>query len=170
MKPAVWLPALLILLASSLAFADLGPGPMAPSIRVTLLENGQPYDGPMMLTFICPAPDASDSPVGQREMEFTCERKVCTNGNWFYKFNPCFYPENGTFRYILTKTSGPVIASGSASFPASGDYALVLDVGTNVLSQGNGPSPEPPVPPSPCSFAAILFLPLVALCFHFRRQ
>jgi len=164
---AIWIAALLLL--APLAFADIGPGPVAPSIQVNLVENGQPYDGPMMLTFICSAPDASDSPVGQREMEFACERKVCTNGNWFYKFNPCFYPENGKFRYILTKMEGPVIASGSASFPASGDYALVLDVGTNMLSQGNGPLPEPPVPPSPCP-AAVLLLPLVVLCFHFRRQ
>ena len=109
---AIWIAALLLL--APLAFADIGPGPVAPSIQVNLVENGQPYDGPMMLTFICSAPDASDSPVGQREMEFACERKVCTNGNWFYKFNPCFYPENGKFRYILTKMEGPVIASGSA--------------------------------------------------------
>ena len=170
MKTAIWLPALLLLLASPLAFADVGPSPERPTITVDILENGQTYDGPMMLTFICSAPDASDSPVGQREMEFTCERKVCTNGAWFYKFNPCFYPVNGTFRYILTKMEGPVIASGNASFPASGDYALVLDVGTNVLSEGSGPLPEPPVSPSPCPFVAALLLPLVALCFHFRRQ
>jgi hypothetical protein len=174
---AVWLPALLLLLTAPLAFADIGPAPDMPVVIVDVLENGKPSDAPVTLTFVCSAPGAADNPVGQREVNFTCLNSQCRNGNWFYKLSPCFYPENGTFKFMRNGSTSFTAASGSAPFPEANSYRLSLDISTGVLSQEGGQSPTQPAQPAPpaqptppCPSAAVLFLPLVALCYHFRRQ
>ncbi|MBI5228242.1 hypothetical protein HY988_06645 [Candidatus Micrarchaeota archaeon] len=91
---------LLVLLMASFVFADVGPPPPEPNIKVIFLKDQDYYQGNISLSYVCtlaPGP----GPTGEREVNFTCSKGVCTNDYWYYKFNPCYYPTRGRFAFTL---------------------------------------------------------------------
>ncbi len=88
------------MLFTTISFADVGPSPDPPSLVVTFTKNNQIYDGEINLNYVCNiAPTNDGSPVGEREVVFSCTAGLCTNEYWFYKFNPCFDSGDGYFKY-----------------------------------------------------------------------
>lgn len=118
------------LVFSSLVFADVGPSPSAPDITVTFTRGGEAYTGPITLTYHCYADvigDDTGSPMADREVEFSCASGVCTNEQWFYKLNPCFFPDSGYFEYGIEGTY--YVTAGDISFGESA-YNIVINADT----------------------------------------
>ncbi|MDD5337214.1 MAG: hypothetical protein PHS02_01905 [Candidatus ainarchaeum sp.] len=153
---------LIIILAGAVIFADAGPSPPKPSITVNLFRSGAPYTGQAELMFVCALENASDSPIGQREINMTCSNGKCTNQEWFYKFNPCYYPDVGYFTYRLPGENYS-IPKNVFSFNESVVYEVKLDVGTgdsSVAVKG---------PVCPLSLA-ILFVLVTAFAYVYPRK
>ncbi|MBU0590606.1 hypothetical protein KKF81_00560 [Candidatus Micrarchaeota archaeon] len=130
---------ILILLVCSLAFADVGPSPDPPQLIVTFTKSNLTYDGPVELIYHCNLLSDDSSPIGEREVELSCNAGLCTNPEWFYKLNPCFDHGGGQFLY---KESGSVYSETTiVSFDNRGArFEINLDTGEiNQFPHDNGP-------------------------------
>ena len=111
-----------------IAFADVGPAPPAPNIEVSLFKNGALYTDEASVAFHCVSLEPEgESPVGNRDVNLTCSNGICKNEDWFYKFNPCYTPDNGVLRYKL-KGWDSYKETGSFNFSNPVKYEIVLDV------------------------------------------
>jgi hypothetical protein len=117
--------AVVALVLASFLFADVGPAPPKPNIEVGFVKDGSPYSGPVTLIYHCNEADESSSPVGQREVTFSCNKGTCRNDEWFYKFNPCYYPKDGYFKYKIGE--GEFKQSANKNFNESGTYSTTID-------------------------------------------
>ena len=131
-----------LFLLFSFALADVGPSPPKPEITVTFLINGSTYAGPVELAYVCAEQGSGSSPVDTRETAFTCENGVCRNEMWFYKFNPCYYPKSGYFRYSFAGGANHTTLTAFA-FDAAGTYTVELNVdsGTGKTATSTGMCP-----------------------------
>ena len=123
-----------------IAFADVGPPPPGPEISLSLFKNGALYADDATVEFVClDLIPASDSPVGERVVNLTCVKGICTNDQWFYKFNPCYKPASGKFRYKLNDWT-EYKETGLFDFSQPGKYNIILDVdkGTSSNTWVNG--------------------------------
>ncbi|VVB66248.1 Uncharacterised protein [Candidatus Gugararchaeum adminiculabundum] len=113
---------------SNLISADIGPGPDPPSFTLTLVSNGATYSGPANVTYLCSkATDRNENPqnsVAPYDLELKCEKGICTNSGWYYKFNQCFY-SSGKFQAIV---NGQTFTSDEVSLEKAGTYTFTLDV------------------------------------------
>jgi len=156
MKMAYFL-AFLMLVAP--IFADIGPGPAAPSLKVRLVRNGAPYTGDANVTFLCSLATERGPPPGAVEpgdFQLECSAGNCTNSGWYYKFNPCF-ASKGRLEAVA---DGKSAVSGEFSLASGGSYDFKLDLDTGALTNSSGG----PVGPSPgqCLPAAVLGVVLAA--------
>ena len=138
MKLALLL-ALVVLVGS--AYADAGPGPAAPSLKITLFDSGQRYTGDANATFLCSAAKERGPPTGAvspGDMPLACSGGVCTIDQWYYKFNPCFASAG---RIEVIAQNGSAI-SGEITMEAGGSYEYNLDISDGSLS-GKGKSGVP---------------------------
>ncbi|MBD3210230.1 hypothetical protein GF318_02510 [Candidatus Micrarchaeota archaeon] len=136
--------ALILASLASAMVGDVGPPPDNPDITVALVEDNEPYDGYIELVFHCiePVPDGQEgSPLAEREVNFSCSGGVCTNAQWFYKFNPCFQDSSGYFKYRV-KENQNYRSSNTLSY-GQGDVDAQLDVGDGSISYGEIASPCP---------------------------
>jgi hypothetical protein len=149
----------LMLAACPLAFADIGPGPETPEITVTFTKDGDVYTGPLSVMWRCNEPaignDTESGAVGQRIVHLSCQMGVCTNENWFYKFNPCFGADDGHIRY-KTADQADYSSTGTLSFGPYGG-SLTIDIDTGQVSDVEDMEPEP----EPDGCLPALLLPLL---------
>ncbi|MFH1221724.1 MAG: hypothetical protein V1492_01430 [Candidatus Micrarchaeota archaeon] len=122
----------LLILVASVAFADVGPAPEKPEITVTFLKGEKSYISEISLVYHCLAPNEAASPVGDRNATFSCSKGVCKNSQWYYKFNPCFYPEDGYFIYTVGGVENRV--NGSGRFNATGEYNVIVNMDNNEIT------------------------------------
>ncbi|MEM4166228.1 MAG: hypothetical protein QW255_02605 [Candidatus Bilamarchaeaceae archaeon] len=116
----------LFLLFFSLLFADIGPSPEKPRIKITFIKNGDPYIGDVSLVYICAEEGGSESSaIGTRQVQFSCNKGVCENEEWFYKFNPCYYPKKGFF---IVKTLDKTYNISHDAQLTSHTYNIVIDL------------------------------------------
>ncbi|MFA5076926.1 MAG: hypothetical protein WC488_00690 [Candidatus Micrarchaeia archaeon] len=154
---------LALLLLGTVLFADAGPSPPKPQITVNIEKAGAPYAGALDMVFVCAAEGASNSPVGEREINMTCSSGRCTNDDWFYKLNPCYYPDIGYFIYRLPGESNYSLPKTVFSFNESMVYEVKLDVETgnsSVAAKGAA---------CPLSLAILAFFSTFAY-FYARKQ
>jgi hypothetical protein len=124
--------AVAFLMLFALVCADVGPAPPAPEITLVFLENGTPYGGQVQASYNCTEPGESDSPVGGRTARFACDAGVCTNGGWFYKFNPCYYPKLGHIEYEYGGKAG-YGSTGNLAFEDGIPYRVEIDLDTGAV-------------------------------------
>lgn len=126
-----------LLLVSSFAFADVGPGPQPPSFTVKLMERGMSYTGDANVTFLCDAATERGPPenaVDPGDLALECNAGVCTNTNWYYKFNPCF-GANGAFEVIAgdrTVTTGIVTIENGETYNIDIQSGAVTEVSPSI--------------------------------------
>lgn len=151
----------LVLALFGMAYADVGPSPAAPSITLRVLENGEPYTGYVEVTYICSEelpPDVEpDDDLFGIYMPLECEDGVCTNYDWYYKLNDCFY-SSGVFEM---KNGGETKSSIEVDLTSPGDYEFSFDVETDVfLTLKHEPKQQINI----CcgSFLMLVLLPLAA--------
>lgn len=156
------------LLLFAAVFADLGPGPSPPDITLNLIKAGSPYTGNVTVTFLCKGANSSE-PRGAVEpynVELSCTKGKCVAGNWYYKFNPCFYG-NGSFEI---ESEGRKVVTDEVSFEKEGGtYDFTVDVETgNINETGNmNSSSYSQIPNCPSSF---ILLSIPALAAFFARK
>lgn len=127
-----------IVLLASFVFADLGPAPPSPDVTVKIIQNGEQYTGPMELVYHCNEPartNGSNNIIEKRDIEFACSKGICKNDAWLYKFNPCFYPKSGYFRYSINKNEYAVAnktLAGEVGFKDGGTYKITMDLDKGV--------------------------------------
>jgi hypothetical protein len=136
-----WLMAFLIVafLVNS-TFADVGPGPAPPSLRVVLYKAGERFTGDATANYLCSAakergPAAGAVQPGDKPL--SCSGGVCTIDSWYYKFNPCF----ASTGRIEVKTSNGAAVSNEFTMESGRDYAYDMDVASGALTgKGGGDS------------------------------
>jgi hypothetical protein len=120
------------------AFADVGPGPAPPSLRLVLYQSGERYTGDATATYLCSAAEERGEPTGAvqpGDMPLSCSGGACTIDRWYYKFNPCF----ASIGRIEVKTQNGSAVSGEFSMEKGGAYDYDMDVASGALS-GKGRS------------------------------
>lgn len=138
-----------LILLVSLSFADVGPGPTRPDITVRFVQNGEPFAGEMDAMFRCWHGNASGEGImDQTDVDLVCENGICKPEGWFYKFNPCFYPEQG--EVIFSPSEGVIKTTGGVvSFPEGKTYNVEIDVDSaETVTEESGPA---------CPTALIMF-------------
>jgi len=132
---------LFILLLLGLVFSDIvGPPPPEPSITLHFLLNGEKYTGPISVIYFCDegvVNETNTSPLNERTINFTCDNGVCTNGAWFYKFNPCFYPEKGHFEIYLGKSDAIIRVDQKRPIKDGGSYTFTIDLNRQRIVEDN---------------------------------
>jgi len=137
MKIVLAVSLVLLVFGVGVIFADIGPGPATPDITIRFMDNGTPYEGEISAIFHCSEPAISgSSPLADRDIELVCDKGVCHNDNWFYKFNPCFYPKTGRVMYGVGGDA--IIPSEGMAFTEGKAYEVKVDVGTGKVSQDSG--------------------------------
>ena len=117
----------LAVMLASVAFADVGPGPAKPDITVRFMKGDEPYVGEVTAMFRCwDTTEESEGIMGETDVKLSCNAGVCNNEQWFYKFNPCFYPETGEIIYEVGGNG--YTTGGVVSFPNPNKYEVTLDV------------------------------------------
>ena len=118
-----------LILILGIVFADIGPSPTAPSIEVILSENTD-----ILLTYVCTVPSEGydESPMGQREVIFSCSDGKCYNDDWFYKLNPCFDGEG----YFTYKFNGEIKTTNTKTFETGYVYTMNLELSTGEFELG----------------------------------
>jgi len=153
---------LFALLASGIALADVGPAPAKPEITVTFHKGGTPYTGEISAMYRCwDDIAAEDGPMGQTDVGLSCSGGMCTNDEWSYEFNPCYYPTSGEIIFQLDGGE-PLKAEGELAFPEGERYSVLVDVDKGQASVSSEEEPEPGSPPSACPLGAALVLALGA--------
>ncbi|MEM4366830.1 MAG: hypothetical protein QW035_01720 [Candidatus Anstonellales archaeon] len=127
---------LLVLVLLAPAFADIRPGPQKPEIEMKLVKNGQPYKGEVKVTYLCSEQEGrgSDSPVAPYDVELSCSEGKCTNEEWYYKFNPCYYSKGS---FLIETPDGP-LTTKEMDFTKGQKYSLEIDVENNSVLEKNG--------------------------------
>lgn len=121
--------AIALVIFAQAVHADIGPSPEAPRISVTFMEDGQPYKGEIIALYRCwDVLPSDEGPLGQTDVQLSCDAGVCTNTQWFYKFNPCYFPSNGEIIFQLPDRE-PMKAEGELGFPEPRGYAVSVDIG-----------------------------------------
>lgn len=125
-----------VLLLASPLFADIGPAPQKPEIVISLVRNSQPYKGAVKVTYLCSEQEGrgSHSPVAPYDLELSCIEGRCTNENWYYKLNPCYYSK-GSF---LVETPDGLLTTKEMDFSAGKRYSLTIDVENNAVWESPG--------------------------------
>lgn len=131
-----------VLIFSSIVFADIGPSPDPPEITVMFIEQDAPYLGSMELRYRCNIPpDADNGPMGDREVDFSCNNGVCKNAGWFYKLNPCFDNNQG---YLAYKKPGETEYQKTDILAFSGnDDMIEINLDSNEVTLIPGEDKEP---------------------------
>ena len=118
----------------SFASADVGPSPASAEINVQLQINGISYGGISQITYHCGGSnDTSMGAVDQKQINLSCNSAgVCTNSNWFYKLNPCFY-SSGFFSY---EHENKTMQTEMMNFTKPGTYDgfIEVDSGNSAMS------------------------------------
>ena len=144
----------LALSISSVAFADMGPGPADPQIEVGFIKNNQPYTSDISLVYQCNVPLRGAGPIATRTFDFTCSKGICKNDGWFYKFNPCF-SSNGSLRYMLPLQNSFTNFTETLEFREGGGYKLIMNLDKNSLSSASTFTPL-----CPFSFVLLGLIPI----------
>jgi len=153
----------LMLLALPLAFADVGPGPAAPTVTVHLVRNNASFTGISTITYHCMDSTGwnASSPVQPVPVNLSCSAGTCTNdAGWYYKFNPCFSFPEGYFSYGIGGSEKRTDEFNV--YDSSGSYDLTIDVDSGAITSGKGP-------PSPGCLPATAILAVLAAALLARR-
>lgn len=127
-----------------LAVGDIGPPPPYTHFTIQFIENGEQYAGPVWAVYHCQNPEVSpgDGPLETVEVELECSSGVCTNGNWFYKFNPCYDWNRGYIKYKISQESD-YLSTGLFIFSEeNSSFSVDIDSGKIRVPEEKGPAPE----------------------------
>lgn len=131
----------MLLLAASVVFADVGPAPDPPKVVVHMVKDGQPETSIESITYKCVIPYGGGAMMNEpRPVEFHCDGGTCTNdgSDWFYKFDPCFSFPRGEFTYSY---NGKQMVSERFEFSDSFDkYELTIDAPSGHIDSKLGSS------------------------------
>lgn len=151
---------LLMLLLLGLVFSDIGPAPAKPSITLHFLLFGKEYTGPISVVYFCgnsTREESSANPVEQTMVNFTCHKGVCTNEDWFYKLNPCFYPKSGHFEIRMGDSDAIIRVDQKKPIDKGGSYEFTIDLNEQSIKEYKY-----------CAFSSLLILATILL-FVYRR-
>ncbi|MDO8553735.1 MAG: hypothetical protein Q7S22_02925 [Candidatus Micrarchaeota archaeon] len=124
---------LFICFLASVIFADTGPGPASPEIKIKLFDNSKPYTGEATANYLCSLATERGPPKGAVEpgdVQLECANGECSDAGWYYKFNPCFYSEG---KFEIT-TNGKTVITPKVSLENPGTYSFDVDVGTGKIA------------------------------------
>jgi len=154
----------ILCLTIPLAFADVGPAPPAPQVTVYIVQNGQPETSVTSITYNCLGAETQKTgAVEPTPMTLDCSNGTCTNSNWYYKLNPCYYFPWGHFSYEF---NGKTIKTENMSFDEMYKfYTIVIDAPSGDIRSRLGSNA--PLPSS-CSLPSFI-LPALLLVAFIRR-
>ncbi len=144
---------LIICFLASVIFADVGPGPSAPEVKLNLLENGKPYTGEATANYLCSLATTRGPPTGSVEpgdVQLECANGVCTSSGWYYKFNPCFYSKG---KFEIT-AKGKTVITPEVSVENGGPYSFDVDIATGAIANQG---------PQSCLGAILFAIPFLAI-------
>jgi hypothetical protein len=127
---------LVLMLLVAAVFADIGPGPVHPALKVTLYKGGERYTGEANATYLCSAAKERGIPKGAVEpgdMPLNCGSGYCFVDSWYYKFNPCF----ASTGRVEVKTPVGSAVSSEFTMKEGNEYQYDMDIASGALSGGN---------------------------------
>ncbi|VVB57008.1 Uncharacterised protein [uncultured archaeon] len=124
---------LALLLMAPVLLADIGPPPPRPQIMVQVTENGTPYMGEIRAVYHCPNAGEEQGTVSPYNVNLTCKQGTCTNSNWYYKFNPCYYSQG----FVEVSAAGKTVSTPEMDLKDAGPYQMRVDL----ASGQSGPVP-----------------------------
>ena len=150
---------LLMLLLFGLVFSDIGPSPPRPSITLRFLLFDKEYTGPISVVYFCGHENRSDtSIIDKTVVNFTCNKGVCTNEEWFYKLNPCFYPRSGHFEIRMGDSDAIFRVDQKKPIDKEGSYEFTIDLNKQSITQEKY-----------CTFPLLLILATISLFIYVRH-
>lgn len=153
---------LFALLLLGLVFSDIGPAPLKPSITLHFLLFGKPYTGPISVVYFCGNSTTKENHtniVEQTMVNFTCNKGVCTNEEWFYKLNPCFYPKKGYFEIRMGDSDAIIKVEQKKPIEKGGCYVFTIDLNRQSIIEDKY-----------CIFSSFLISVVILLFIYFVRH